>query len=224
MEKVVLILSGGMDSATLLGKLLAEENKEIYCLTFNYGQRHKKEIDCAVRLLEHYRATQKGKILLKEHEIITIPTFGGNALTDDIEVPEGHYASENMKQTVVPNRNMIMLSIAAGYAESINAEKVYYGAHGGDHFIYWDCRPSFLEDMNMILENNDKTVQIVAPFMYLDKGDIASIGCCIGVPYEYTWTCYKGGELACGKCGSCVERLEAFIKAAEEDPIEYEGE
>ena len=216
-NKVVTILSGGMDSATLLAKLV-KEGKEIYVLTFDYGQRHKKEIECAKELTKYYKDE------IKEHKIIDIPTFKGSALTDDIDVPEGHYAQENMKLTVVPNRNMIMLSIAMGYAESVGAEVIYYGALGGDHFIYWDCRPDFLDAMNIVAMLNDlHDLKIVAPFMFMDKGDIVCMGKSLGVPYQLTWTCYKGNKKVCGKCGSCTERLEAFKKAGMEDPISFEG-
>ncbi len=214
-EKAVLVLSGGMDSATLLSKLVAD-NYDVYAISFHYGQRHSCELDKAISLTDFYNV---------KHLVFPMPKFGGSSLTDDaIDVPEGHYASDSMKSTVVPNRNMIMLSIAAGYAESIKVEKVFYGAHGGDHHIYWDCRPEFLDMMNAVIKLNDiLNVQIIAPFISIDKGDIACIGKALGTPYHLTWTCYTGdGKVACGKCGSCVERLESFEKAGMKDPVEYE--
>ena len=213
-ERVVLILSGGIDSTTLLGKLV-KEGKEVYTLTFDYGQRHIKEITSAKALVNYYK--------IINHKVIHLPIFKGSALTDDIDVPEGHYAQENMKLTVVPNRNMIMLSIAMGYAESVQAGKVYYGAHSGDHAIYWDCRTDFLDAMNIIASLNDvHGIEVIAPFIFLDKGDIVCIGKSLNIPYYLTWTCYKGKEKACGVCGSCTERIEAFRKAEMVDPIRYQ--
>jgi len=217
-EEVLLVLSGGMDSATLLGKLV-EEGKFVHCVTFDYGQRHSKEIECAKELVKYYSGDSA------THHIVQFPSFGGSALTDEgIAVPEGNYDEESMKATVVPNRNMIMLSLAAALAETLKyVEHIYYGAHSGDHAIYWDCRQDFLEDINIVLSGNDiKELQILAPFVGLDKGDIACMGKALKVPYQLTWTCYKGEEKACGVCGSCRERLEAFGKADMTDPLIYE--
>lgn len=213
-EKIVVILSGGMDSTTLLYDLYNQGKYDINVLTFDYGQRHIKEIEKA-------RITCKKLKLIQQ--IIKIPTFGGSALTDNIDVPEGHYEAENMKLTYVPNRNMIMLSLAMGYAISIKANKVYYGAHMGDHTIYPDCRKEFLDAMNIVAKiANYKPLEICAPYLGIDKGDIVKIGLDNDVPYQDTWTCYKGEEKACGKCGSCQERLEAFKKNGIRDPISYE--
>ncbi len=218
MGKRVLILSGGMDSVTLLYKIVKEVGKEnVYALTLNYGQRHAKEIVCAKWNCEH---------LGVNHLVIDItsisPLLKGSALTDNLDVPDGNYADENMKVTVVPNRNMIFLSLAIAYAVSLGASEVYYGAHTGDHVIYPDCRPVFIEKMNAAAAvANYEPIKIVTPFSTLDKGDIVKLGTKLGVPYEHTWTCYKGLEKACGTCGSCTERLEAFTKAGRRDPIEY---
>ena len=213
-EKVVCVLSGGIDSSTLLAKL-SKENKEIHAITFEYGQRHNKEIEYATKIANFYH--------IKSHSIVNIPIFSNSSLTQkDKDIPEGHYKQDNMKQTVVPNRNMIMLSVAASYAETLGIKKVYYGAHHGDHTIYWDCRDNFVKSMDNVLKLNEGKVRICAPFMWLDKGDIVCLGKALEVPYQITWTCYKGEKKACGKCGSCVERLEAFKKAKLEDPIEYE--
>jgi len=218
MGKRVLILSGGMDSVTLLYKLVKEVGRQsVYALTLNYGQRHVKEIEYSKWNCEH---------LGVNHLIIDItsiaPVLKGSALTDNLEVPDGNYADKNMKVTVVPNRNMIFLSLAIAYAVSLGAEEVYYGAHTGDHAIYPDCRPIFIEKMNAAAAiANYEPVKIVTPFSTMDKGDIVKLGTKLGVPYEHTWTCYKGLEKACGTCGSCTERLEAFAKAARKDPVEY---
>lgn len=217
MEKVVLILSGGMDSTTLLYKLAAE-GYDVYAISFNYGQRHNRELTVARRTCE--------KIGVK-HRIVNVSglkyLLEGSSLTSDIEVPEGHYADENMKKTVVPNRNMIMLSIATGYAVSIGAGKVFFGAHSGDHAIYPDCRKVFVAALNAVTKvANYQPIEVIAPFLELDKGDIAILGKRLGVDYSLTHTCYKGKKVACGKCGACTERLEAFKKAGIEDPIKYE--
>jgi len=216
-EKVVLILSGGMDSTTLLYDLLAQD-KDVYAVSFDYGQKHKKELDCAKKTCEN---------LGVEHKILSLDVLkevAPSSLTrEDWDVPEGHYTEESMKQTVVPNRNMVMLSLATAYAIGIDAKKVYYGAHAGDHAIYPDCRKEFVEAMRKaILLCDWNQVELIAPYLDLDKGDIALKGKQLGVDYSLTWTCYVGGEKACGKCGSCTERLEAFKKAGVKDPIEYE--
>ena len=215
--KTVLILSGGMDSTTLLYDLIDQGN-EVYPISFNYGQRHSKEL---------MLASKNCKRLGLEHKIVDLTSLtsilDSSSLTGDIDVPEGYYKDENMKSTVVPNRNMIMLSIAVGYAINIGSDEVYYGAHAGDHDIYPDCRQEFVDALNDAAELcHYEPVYIFAPYLYMDKGDIVKRGLELNVPYEDTWTCYKGGEYACGKCGSCVERLEAFKKNGVKDPIKYE--
>ncbi|HEX7762239.1 MAG TPA: 7-cyano-7-deazaguanine synthase, partial [Cellvibrio sp.] len=138
-------------------------------------------------------------------------------------VPEGHYAADNMKSTVVPNRNMILLSLAVGYAVSLNAQQVYYGAHSGDHFIYPDCRPEFVQKMHDVCQiANYEPVDIVSPYLQQNKIDILRDGLSMGLDYSKTWTCYNGREKACGKCGSCQERLEAFSLNNATDPLPYE--
>ncbi len=218
MEKRIIILSGGMDSVTLLYTLVKGVGKErVYALTLNYGQRHAQEIECARWNCEH---------LDVKHLIVDItsisPLLKGSALTDKLEVPDGNYTDEKMRLTVVPNRNMIFLSLAIAYAVNLGACEVYYGAHAGDSAIYPDCRPLFIDKMNAVAAvANYKSVRIVAPFSMMDKGDIIKLGARLDVPYEHTWTCYKGLEKACGTCGSCTERLEAFAKAGRKDPLEY---
>jgi len=217
MKKAVVVLSGGMDSTTLLYKAIAE-GYEVFPISFNYNQKHKKELDCAKATCE------KLGLVYKEADLSVLNDIAPSALTrDDWDVPEGHYADENMKQTVVPNRNMILLSLAAAYAMALKADKLIYGAHAGDHDIYPDCREEFVLSMAGSIKKADwHYVQLDAPFLNVDKGDIAILGKYLDVDYSLTWTCYKGKELACGKCGSCVERLEAFEKAGIEDPIKYE--
>ncbi|CAI8152653.1 MAG: 7-cyano-7-deazaguanine synthase [Pseudidiomarina mangrovi] len=217
MAKVVVIYSGGMDSFTVLHTALAAGH-QVYALSFNYGQRHVRELDCAAEVC---------KKLAIDHKIIDITAMNqlmaGSSLTDtNIAVAQGHYAEESMKTTVVPNRNMILLSLAIGYAVSIEASAVYYGAHAGDHAIYPDCRPEFVEKMNAVsLIANYQPIPIVAPFLHLDKAAILKAGLDLQLDYSHTWTCYVGAQLACGKCGACVERLEAFAANHRTDPLAY---
>jgi 7-cyano-7-deazaguanine synthase len=217
-QKVVVIFSGGMDSFTVLN-MAHQEGYEVYALSFNYGQRHKKELEYASRACAQLSVNHKIIDISAINELI-----GGSSLTSDIAVPEGHYAQASMKQTVVPNRNMILLSMAVGYAVSLEASKVYYGAHSGDHAIYPDCRPEFVERMNDVcaIANYDK-VEIVSPFLYQSKIDILAAGLKLELDYNLTWTCYNGREKACGKCGACQERLEAFAKNDCTDPLAYES-
>lgn len=206
--KTVLLLSGGMDSTTLL-YYLKNEGDEIYCLSFHYGQRHNKELECARKITE---------LTQTPHKIIDITNINellqGSSLTSEIDIPYGHYEDESMKSTVVPNRNMTLLSLAIGYAVSIKAGQVAYAAHAGDHHIYPDCRPIFFDKMNEVsLIANYEPVSIIAPFLFLTKGEIAKIGKKLKVPYDITWTCYEGKDEPCGKCGACIERKEAMEEA-----------
>lgn len=217
-QKVVVIFSGGMDSFTVLN-LAVKQGLEVFALSFDYGQRHKKELDYAARAC---------KALNVQHKVVDISAInqliGGSSLTSDIDVAEGHYEEDSMKSTVVPNRNMILLSMAVGYAVSIDANKVYYGAHSGDHAIYPDCRPEFVHKMNAVCAiANYEAVEIVTPYLAVSKTTILTNGLAMGLDYNHTWTCYNGREKACGKCGACQERLEAFADNGLCDPLEYEG-
>lgn len=217
-EKVVVIFSGGMNSFTVLNKAI-REGFDVHALTFNYGQRHVKEVEYAKNVCED---------LSIPHKIVDISAINsiiaGSSLTDDIDVPEGHYEADNMKQTVVPNRNMILLSLAIGYAVSLEATKVYYGAHSGDHAIYPDCRPEFVKKMQDVAAiANYEAIDIAVPYLNNDKIEILADGLKMGLDYSKTWTCYNGRELACGKCGACQERLEAFEKNNVTDPLTYEA-
>ncbi|TCI03307.1 7-cyano-7-deazaguanine synthase QueC [Corallincola luteus] len=217
-EKVVVIYSGGMDSYTVLNKAI-KQGYDVYALSFDYGQRHVKELEVAASVC---------KELSIHHKVVDISAInsliGGSSLTDDIAVAEGHYEEESMKSTVVPNRNMILLSLAVGYAVSLKAGKVFYGAHSGDHAIYPDCRPEFVLKMNEVAKiANYEIVEICSPYLNDSKIDILTDGLKMGLDYSKTWTCYNGRERACGKCGACVERLEAFEKNALKDPLSYEA-
>lgn len=218
MKKAILIISGGMDSTTMLYDVRNNYNI-VAALSFDYGQRHKKELDYAKATCEK---------LGIEHNIVDLSNIksllGGSSLTDNIDVPEGYYEGENMKLTVVPSRNTIMLSIASGYAVSKKAEIVFYGAHAGDHTIYPDCRPEYIQKLNECLKiANFEPVEVIAPYEDITKVEIIKKGLELNVPYQDTWTCYKGQEKACGKCGSCQERLTAFKENGLEDPAEYDS-
>lgn len=215
--KTVCLLSGGMDSTTLLYWLRAHMH-EVLPLSIWYGQRHACESQSAQRVCDAVG------IPLKEVRIDIGHLLRGSSQTDpEVPVPEGSYAEENMKLTVVPNRNMVLLSVAAAYAIAQGAERVAYAAHAGDHAIYPDCRPEFVAAVRGALSLCDwHPVELYAPLMDKTKADIARIGADLGVPFELTWTCYKGGGKAhCGKCGSCTERREAFQLAGVPDPTEY---
>lgn len=205
--KTVLVYSGGMDSTTLLYKLL-HDGDTVQCLSFDYGQRHKKELKAAAKIC---------KKLDVPHTIINLqsikPLIKNSALTDNLKVPEGHYQDESMRVTVVPNRNMIFLSLAIAHAVSLKFDRVAIAVHAGDHAIYPDCRPAFINEMRRVSKvANYEAIEIYAPFLNISKREIAKIGKKLAVPFEETWTCYKGLAKPCGKCGSCVERQEALSK------------
>ena len=219
MEKTkdsLIILSGGMDSVTLL-----YERKEEICLalSFDYGSNHnKREIECAA-----YHC-QKLDI---EHIIIPLgfmhEYFQSSLLEGADAIPEGHYADENMRSTVVPFRNGIMLSIACGLAETRGLQKVMIANHAGDHSIYPDCRRPFIEAMSAASQAGTyANIKICAPYTDISKTDVARIGKRLGIDYSKTYSCYKGNEKHCGKCGTCVERKEALREAGIDDPTPYE--
>ncbi len=214
-KKVVVILSGGMDSTTLVYDLV-KSGFEVYALSINYGQRHVKELEMAKKICQDLGISHKIIDLSCLNEILQ----GSSLTTSGIATPHGKYDEESMKATVVPNRNMIMLSIAAGYAISIKASTLYYGAHAGDHTIYPDCRPEFIAQCRKtILLADWHNVRLEAPYSNMDKGDIVIRGTELKVPFENTWTCYEGDVVPCGKCGACQERAEAFAKAKRSDPL-----
>jgi 7-cyano-7-deazaguanine synthase len=215
--KTVVIYSGGLDSSVLLYHLLAER-QEVHALSIDYGQRHRCELD---------RAAGICKLAGVPHQTAALPglrsLLSGSSLTSpEIEVAEGHYTEENMKSTVVPNRNMILLAIATGHALSIDAKQVAYAAHSGDHAIYPDCRNEFADAMARAISICDwKSVELSRPFVDWTKAEIVRRGAELNVPMELTWSCYKGGERHCGRCGTCIERREAFDLAGVDDPTEY---
>lgn len=215
MKDSVIIVSGGMDSTTML----YDKKDEIALgISFDYGSNHNAreipfaEMHCRRLGIEH----------------ITIPLdfmhryFESSLLSGAKAIPEGHYADENMKSTVVPFRNGIMLAVAVGIAESRGLKKVMIANHGGDHTIYPDCRPEFISAIDAAAKAGTyANVEIVAPYTNITKADIAAIGKRLGVDYSETWSCYKGGEKHCGKCGTCVERKEALADAGIKDNTAY---
>ena len=218
--KTVILLSGGMDSLTAL-HWARREHEVVGAVSFDYGAKHNhREIPLAA-----WQCADSGV----KHDIIDLDfvnqLFASDLLKSGGEVPEGHYADENMKRTVVPFRNGIMLSIACGLAESREAEALVIAAHAGDHTIYPDCRESFMQGMAAAMrEGTYARIELLRPFIHLDKAGIVKLGASMGVDYGRTWSCYKGGDLHCGKCGTCVERIEAFVLAGLPDPTIYESD
>jgi len=216
MTRTALIYSGGVDSTVLLAHLRAE-GRELHCLSVDYGQRHRRELEAARAICAHFGVDHR----LADLRALA-PLFGSNALTGGVKVPEGHYEEESMKATVVPNRNMLLISVATAWAVSLRAESVAYGAHSGDHAIYPDCRPEFAEALDRAVRLADwHEVRLERPFVKMDKAAIVRRGAELGVPFGLTWSCYVGGERHCGKCGTCVERKEAFRLAGVADPTDY---
>lgn len=220
-KKVVLGLSGGMDSSTLAGYYLSK-GYEVHPLIFSYGSKHNEyEHKCAFEVCRTIGCELPKFVSLDFIGAL----FKSNLLKSGGDIPEGHYEDESMSKTVVPGRNSIFITIMMGYAESIGAEIIAAGVHAGDHHIYPDCRDDYINSMaetvNLATEGK---VTLEAPFINYDKYDILKIGYALNppFPYELTRTCYKDQPLSCGKCGSCTERLEAFEKIGKQDPIEYE--
>lgn len=216
--KTLVICSGGLDSVSLAHKIAAE-HELVGLISFDYGQRHKKEVGFAER------AAQRLGVPFDLIDMSHIGQFlSGSALTDDVDVPDGHYAEDSMKVTVVPNRNAIMLAIAFGVAAAKQADAVAAAVHGGDHFIYPDCRPEFIDAFQMMQDkalDGYASVQLYTPFVHIPKSAIVTEGVKHNTPFADTWSCYKGGEQHCGRCGTCVERREAFDLAGVSDPTVY---
>ena len=217
MEKdSVIVLSGGMDSVSLLYDC---KDRIALAVTFDYGSNHNaREIACA---------RENCRRLGIEHLVIPLDFMGryfkSSLLSGGDAIPEGHYTSENMKSTVVPFRNGIMLAVACGLAESRGLKNVMLANHSGDHAIYPDCRPGFIDAMSEAMcQGTYDGISIFAPYTSFTKGEIAARGAAAGVDFSLTYSCYKGGERHCGKCGTCVERKEAFQLAGVTDPTLYE--
>lgn len=218
-DKVVLIYSGGMDSTVLLYELVLSRGPEnILAISFDYKSKHNDQ--------EFKRAKATTSLLGVKHIRIDLSTVSkhlkSNLLKSGGAIPEGHYAEANMKKTVVPFRNGIMLSIACGVGESWGAKFVAIGNHAGDHAIYPDCRATFIESMSEAMAYGTyESVKILSPFKFMSKADIADRGHDLGVDWTKSYSCYKGGKIHCGKCSTCYERREAFVLAKVEDPTKY---
>ena len=215
MKDSIIIVSGGMDSVTMLYDY---QERISLAVTFDYGSKHnEKEISFAKLHCQR---------LGIEHLVIPLSFmeqyFKSSLLKGGEDIPEGHYADENMKSTVVPFRNGIMLAVAAGLAESRGLKHVMMANHSGDHSIYPDCRPQFVDAMSSAISAGTyEGITLIAPYTNITKGEIAMRGKELGIDYSETWSCYKGGDLHCGKCGTCIERKEALRDAGIEDPTEY---
>jgi 7-cyano-7-deazaguanine synthase len=217
--KAVVIVSGGMDSVTLL-YYVASMYRDVLALSFDYGQRHRRELECAA-----FHA----KLLGVPHRVaaLSIDGLAGSALTDaTVAVPHGHYEAETMRKTVVPGRNAVMLSTAWAIGAAEGADAIAAGVHAGDHHIYPDCRPEFIRALESALtlgtrDHAAPTLHIEAPFLHVTKAEILGMGFVLGIDYSHTWTCYEGGALACGLCGACQERRGAFQSIGRDDPLRY---
>jgi 7-cyano-7-deazaguanine synthase len=219
-QKVVILVSGGMDSVTALYD--ASKKYRVICgMSFDYGAKHNaREIPFAAFHCQKLRIP---------HFVIPLDfirdMFASDLLKSGGEIPEGHYEEATMKQTVVPFRNGIMMAIAAGYAESAGAEGIVIAAHLGDHAIYPDCREEFMASMGEAIRlGTYKQIEVIRPFIAMNKAQIAKRGKELRVDFSYTWSCYKGGDIHCGRCGTCVERREAFIIAGVKDLTVYAQE
>lgn len=224
--KYVVLLSGGLDSSTVLGIIINKvESENVFALSINYNQRHKRELESARKIAKFYGV---------DHKIMNLDlrAFGGSALTSDIEVPTDRTLEEMGKDipiTYVPGRNTIFISLALSYAETIDADVVALGVNALDYSGYPDCRPEFIEKFRELSKFANKRgiegrpIEIYTPIIGNTKSDIVKIGTLLNVPYEYTWSCYNGGEKACGVCDSCKLRLQGFSENGTYDPIEYEN-
>jgi 7-cyano-7-deazaguanine synthase len=219
--KVVVLLSGGLDS-TVCMSVAQERGYEIFPLSFEYGQRHAREIECAEKVADFYK--------VKKHFVIAtnMDAIGGSALTDDIDVPEGDENRSDIPDTYVPARNLIFLSYALGYAEILEAEKIFIGVNAVDYSGYPDCRPEFIEKFQVLADyatkaalQDNKMIRVETPLINLTKAEIIKLGMSNNAPLYFTTSCYCGGEKACGRCDSCLLRLKGFREAGYKDPILY---
>lgn len=215
--KGISVLSGGMDSAVAVLEARAQGIEVTQAIHFQYGSKHNWR--------EREAVGDVARALRLDLKIVEMPfiaeLFKSDLLTTGGEVPEGHYADENMRRTVVPFRNGIMLAIAAGFAESVEADVVILGNHVGDHAVYPDCRREFTEAMgSATMLGTYRGIRLSSPLGHMTKAEIAARGAVLAAPFELTWSCYKGGAWHCGRCGTCVERIEAFQGL--KDPTNYE--
>lgn len=222
-KKAVVLLSGGVDSTVLL-HMLHRQGYALFALACHYGQRHSRELDCA-----RIQADRTG---VRAFQVLDMGFLGGllgpgsSLITSGAPVPDLADIPETLRDqppTYVPNRNMLLLSIGAAYAEAMGVARVFYGAQAQDEYGYWDCTEPFLERINALLAlNRRRPVRVEAPFLHASKADNVRLGLELGVDFSLTWSCYRGGERACGTCPTCVERLKAFESVGVPDPLPYE--
>jgi 7-cyano-7-deazaguanine synthase len=226
--KAIICFSGGLDSTTL-ATMYQRSGYDLHLISFDYGQRHRaRELSAAAEVATYLGERRFTSV---KHDVINLRSVGellsGSALTDSsVEVPDGHYAEDSMRATVVPNRNAIMANVAIGVASAEGADVIALGVHAGDHAVYPDCRPEFVRALRQCMTHALKgfpTPRLEAPFLRKTKSEIATLGFVSGAPLHLSWSCYKGGTLHCGKCGTCVERAEAFQLAGLTDPTEYKS-
>lgn len=224
--RAVICFSGGMDS-TVLATSYLKQGFDLSLLSFNYGQRHRfSELRAARNVANHLSDL---KIKAVTHRVVDLSSLtgllpGSSLMDPGVDVPDGHYAEETMRATVVPNRNAIMGNIAIGVASATGADVIAMGMHAGDHAIYPDCRPEFVKSLRQTMTHALKgfhTPRLETPFLHRTKTEIASFGADLLAPVHLSWSCYKGGSLHCGTCGTCTERKEAFKDAGLSDPTEY---
>ncbi len=221
-KKAVVILSGGLDSTTCMG-IAQDQGYDIYPITFDYGQRHRNELDNARAVAEHYGVSERHRVI----SLSFMREIGGSALTDEtIDVPVANEDDE-IPVTYVPGRNLLFLSMAASVAEVIGATAIFIGVNALDYSGYPDCRPEFIKQVEETIRLATKVgvtgeaIRIEAPLIHMTKAEIIRTGIRLGVPYELTTSCYNGGAVACGQCDSCHLRLKGFAEAGETDPIPY---
>lgn len=216
-HKTIVVLSGGLDSTTLLYHLI-DEGHTLKSLSVNYAQRHSRELRAAVEICQRVGV---------EHHIVDLSglaaIFGQNALTSKkVDVPHGEYSPDTMAVTTVPNRNMILLSIATGWAIASKFDAVAFGAHSGQYTPYPDCQPQFAAAMNDVTHVcNECPIEVLAPFIHWTKADIVQRGHELGVPFELTWSCYKGRDIHCGSCSTCLDRISAFATCGLDEPCRF---
>ncbi len=224
-KPAVVLLSGGMDSTTLLHHVVHNLGRSpVHAISYNYGQRHARELDCA-----RWQARAAG---VTAHPILDVSFLGRLVEPGTVLVPGGEdvpdldelsQAQLDQPPTYVPNRNMMLLAMAAAYAEAQGIRDVFYGAQALDEYGYWDCTAEFVQRLNKVLALNRRdAVCIHAPFVTMTKAESLKIGFALGVDYAHTWSCYRGGEKACGTCPTCIERLKAFREVGAKDPLPYE--
>lgn len=225
-ESVVAIVSGGLDSSTMLWDLVTKDIEIVEALSFDYGQRHRKELEHVKKIVSKF----SDDYYELNHRVVDVSSINSliakGSLTSSDDVPKEMYDSDNQRKTIVPNRNMIFISISAGRAVTLGASHVAYAAHASDFEVYPDCRPDFIEalDEALYLGNRWDPVGLYAPFQHKTKVDVVRRGMETGVPFELTWSCYEGQNRPCLECGTCLERTESFMKNEIKDPALIEEE